>query len=119
VAAAASSREEKTEVLEDSLMRLHYRLGQLNFDAIERQARNSDSGVKITNPERRICIPCAEGKQARNKQPRPDSGEHAPTDVPGGIICSDLKGPMSPADRLGNKYMVNFVDHKRIIAGYF
>ena len=30
----------------------------------------------------------------------------------GGVIRSDLKGPMTPIDRLGNRYLVNFVDHK-------
>ena len=30
----------------------------------------------------------------------------------GSVICSDLKGPMTPQDRLGNRYMVNFIDHK-------
>ena len=25
-------------------------------------------------------------------------------------MCSDLKGPMTPRDRLGNRYMVKFVD---------
>ena len=28
------------------------------------------------------------------------------------MIRSDLKGPMTPIDRLGNRYLVNFVDHK-------
>ena len=28
------------------------------------------------------------------------------------VICSDLKDPMTPRDRLGNRYMINFVDHK-------
>lgn len=30
----------------------------------------------------------------------------------GGVIFSDLKGPMTPRDRLGNRYLVNFVDHR-------
>ena len=29
-----------------------------------------------------------------------------------GVICSDLKGPMAPQDRFGNRYLVNFIDHK-------
>ena len=30
----------------------------------------------------------------------------------GGVICSDLKGPLMPKDLLGNRHLVNFVDHK-------
>ena len=29
-----------------------------------------------------------------------------------GVICSDLKGPVTPRDGLGNRYMVNFIDHR-------
>jgi hypothetical protein len=65
-----------------------------------------------TDATRRICIPCAEGKQAKNKQARVDSGESSPIQVDGGVICSDLKkGPMQPVNRLGTRYMMNFVDH--------
>lgn len=35
-----------------------------------------------------------------------------PIDRIGGVICSELKGPMTQTDRLGNRYLVNFVDHK-------
>ncbi len=31
--------------------------------------------------------------------------------MPGGVICSDLKGPRQPVDRMGNRYMINFIDH--------
>jgi len=27
----------------------------------------------------------------------------------GGVICSEIKGPLTPKSRLGNRYMVNFV----------
>ena len=30
----------------------------------------------------------------------------------GGVICSDLKGPLTPRDRVGNRYLINFVDHR-------
>ena len=55
---------------------------------------------------------CAEGKQAKTFQPCKDSGGNAPIDVVGGIICSDLKGLITPMDRKRNRYLVNFVDHK-------
>lgn len=35
----------------------------------------------------------------------------APTDRLGGVICSDLKGPITPLDRRSNRYLVNFVVH--------
>nr|CCA19525.1 GK15001 putative [Albugo laibachii Nc14] len=52
------------------------------------------------------------GKTIRSSQPKHDTGESAPTDRVGGVICSDLKGPITPRDRRGNRYLVNFVDHK-------
>lgn len=35
-----------------------------------------------------------------------------PTNRIGSVICSDFKGPMTSRDRLGNRYMINIVDHK-------
>lgn len=58
------------------------------------------------------CVSCLEGKQTRKTQSQQDSGTNSPIDRIGGVICSDLKGPMTPQDRLGNQYMVNFIDHK-------
>ena len=53
-----------------------------------------------------------EVKQQRKKQLHQDSSNNAPIDRVGGVICSDLKVPMTPKDRLGNRYLINFVDHK-------
>ena len=39
-------------------------------------------------------------------------GSQIPIEVIGGVICSDLKGPMTPRYRLGNLYLVNFIDHR-------
>jgi hypothetical protein len=30
----------------------------------------------------------------------------------GGVICSDLKGPSTPADRNENRYMIDIIDYK-------
>lgn len=57
------------------------------------------------------CIPCKEEKQTNNKQSRADTDENAPIDRIGGVIFTDLKGPMTPSDRRGNRYLMNFVDH--------
>jgi hypothetical protein len=58
------------------------------------------------------CIACAEGKQTRCTQSQKDSGSNSPIDRIDGVICSDLKGPVTPTDRLGNRYLVNFIDYK-------
>lgn len=94
-----------------SLVHFHQRMGHLAYDTIVKLAKDPNSGIELTDTLRPTCITCAEGKQAKNKQPDKDSGLNAPTDRIGGVICSDLKGPMTPADRLGNRYMVVFVDH--------
>ena len=52
------------------------------------------------------------GGQARNTQLQENSGERATIDRISGVFYSDLTGPMSPQDRLGNRYLINFVDHK-------
>ena len=58
------------------------------------------------------CITCAQSKQTKNKQNQKDSGQNAPIDCIGGVICSYLKGPLTPADRLGNRYLIDFIDYK-------
>uniref|UniRef100_A0AAV1U6N4 Integrase catalytic domain-containing protein n=1 Tax=Peronospora matthiolae TaxID=2874970 RepID=A0AAV1U6N4_9STRA len=97
---------------ESSLLHWHQRIGYLSFDTIERMARDPASGIRLSNNKRMACVSCLEGKQTRNAQSQQDSGKHSPIDRIGGVICSDLKGPLPPRDRLGNPYLVNFVDHK-------
>uniref|UniRef100_A0AAV1T9S2 Uncharacterized protein n=1 Tax=Peronospora matthiolae TaxID=2874970 RepID=A0AAV1T9S2_9STRA len=97
---------------EASLLYWHQRLGHLAFDTIERMARDPASGIRLSNNRRMACVSCLEGKQTRKAQSQQDSGKHSTIDRIGGVICSDLKGPMTPRDRLGNRYLVNFVDHK-------
>ena len=75
-------------------------------------ARDPASGIKLSSNKRMACVSCLEGKQTRNAQAKVDSGSNSPIDRIGGVICSDLKGLMTPQDRLGNRYLVNFVDHK-------
>ena len=53
-----------------------------------------------------------EGKQTRKTQPQQDRDENSPIDRIGGVICSDLKGPMTPQNRLENRYLIKLVDHK-------
>jgi hypothetical protein len=74
-------------------------------------AAKPGSGIKLTDKDRPNCMTCAEGKQTKNRQSKKDSGENSPIDRVGGVICSDLKGPITPVDREKNRYFVNFIDH--------
>ena len=93
-------------------MHFHRRLGYLHFDTIIRMAKDPASGIKRTDVDRTNCLSCAQGKKSKNQQSRKDTGSNSPIDVIGGVIFSDLKGPITPKVRLGNRYMVNFIDHR-------
>ena len=60
---------------------------------------------------RPTCLPCAQGKRCKNNQSKKDTGRNAPIHKLGGVIGSDIKGPMTPKDRRGNRYMINFNDY--------
>lgn len=109
---AHSEKDLPPDVQQGTLVAFHKRLGHLNYDSVERLARDPSSGIALTDHKRVNCLTCAEGKQSKGRQSRKDSGAHSPIDRIGGVICSDLKGPMTPRDRLENRYMINFVDHK-------
>ena len=95
-----------------TLLHFHQRFAHLVFDTIEQMACHPTSGIRLTSHRRMACVSCMEGNQTRNTQPQQNSGENALIDRIGGVICSDLKGPMTPQDRLGNRYLINFVDYK-------
>ena len=99
-------------VHEDTLANLHQQLGHIFYKNILALAKQPGSGIVVTNDAMPACFECAQGKQTRNAQPQRDSGQNAPTEMVGGVICSDIKGPMTPRDRYKNRYMVNFVDFK-------
>ena len=94
-----------------TLLDLHKRLGHLMYDTVERMSDSEGSGIELIDRKRPSCITCAHGKQGQNAQSKKDIGTHFPIDRIGGVICSDLKGPTTPTDRCGNRYMINFVDH--------
>lgn len=108
---ASESADVSSDVQKGTLVQFHQRLGHLNYDAVERLARDPSSGIMLTDHRRVNCLTCAQGKQTKNRKSRKDTGASSPIDRVGGVICSDLKGPMTPRDRLNNRYMVNFVDH--------
>ncbi len=102
---------------EDTLHQFHltsipYSAWPFRLCAIEELASKPESGIKSTDHQNPHCITCAEDKQSRNNQSKKDTGNNAPIDRIGGVICSDLKGPITPTDRSGNRYMVNFIDCK-------
>ena len=109
---ALIAEQDHPKTHEDSLYQFHVRLGHLSYAAIEELASKPESGIKLTDHEKPQCITCAEGKQTRGNQSQKDSGRNAPINRIGGVICSDLKGPITPTDRNGNRYMVNFIDYK-------
>ena len=82
------------------------------FDTIDCMARVPASGTRLTNNKRMACVSCLEGKQTRNAQSQQDFGTNSSIDKIGGVILSDLKGPMTPQYRLGNRYLVIFIDHR-------
>ncbi|POM62933.1 hypothetical protein PHPALM_27859 [Phytophthora palmivora] len=83
----------------ETLVEFHRCLGYLNYDAVERLVKDPSSGIELVG-------------RRRGSQSGKDTGEHSPISRVCGVICSGLKGPITPRDRLGNRCMVNFVDHK-------
>lgn len=75
--------------------------------------------IVLTDHKRANCLTCAKGNQTKNRQSQKDTGAYSPIDRVGGFICSDLKRPMTPRDRLNNRCIVNFADHKAILPCLF
>uniref|UniRef100_A0AAV1VF27 Retrovirus-related Pol polyprotein from transposon TNT 1-94-like beta-barrel domain-containing protein n=1 Tax=Peronospora matthiolae TaxID=2874970 RepID=A0AAV1VF27_9STRA len=109
---ALATNDDADGAHEASLLHWHQRLGHLAFDTIGRTARDPASGIRLTRNKRMACMSCLKGKQTRNAQSQQDSGANSPIDRIGGFICSGLNIPMKPQDHLGNRYLVNFIDHK-------
>lgn len=106
-------------VTETTLLILHKRLGHISYDTVERMADTRGSGIRLTSRSRLNCLTCAQGKQSRNNRSKKDTGANAPIDKIGGVIGSDIKGPMTPKDRRGNRYLINFVDYSTHYVGVF
>lgn len=75
-------------------------------------AKDPASDIKLTDTTRTNFLACAKGKQVKGTQSNIYTGNYSLIDVLGGVICSDLKVPMTPRYRLGNRYLVNFIDHR-------
>ena len=70
------------------------------------------SDIELTGHKRMTCITCDQSKHTKNKQSQKDSDQNAQIDRIGGVVCSDLKGPLTPADQLQNQYLINFIDYE-------
>ena len=99
-----------SDVQSCTLMHFHRRLGQLCFDTIIEKYKDPASAIKLTDTTRINFLACAQGKQAKEEQSNSDTVINTSIDVIGGVILSDLKGPMTPRDRMGNPYLVIFID---------
>jgi hypothetical protein len=106
-----NGRREAAVVQVGTLSHFHKRFGHLNYDKIIKMAKKKESGIRLLDEERKYCVTCAEGKQTKNSLQKRDSDATSPIDQPECVICSDIKGPMSPPDHFANRYMVVFVDH--------
>ena len=95
-----------------SLEHFHLRFVHLAYDTIKSMAQEPASGIDLTDKIRPVCVKCALGKQIKGLQSKKDLGLNALVDSVGGVICSDLKEPITSKDRLDNRYLVNFIDHK-------
>lgn len=76
-----------------------------------RLAPTPHPGIELTEHAQEQCLACAQGKQTRASQPKQDTGMSAPTNRVGGMLRGDLKGPITPRDRRGTRYLVKFVNH--------
>lgn len=82
----------------------HQRLAHLNFEDLNKFSENT--GVKLQNKDKVVCITCLEGKQTRI--PFPTEGTRAQNKLE--LIHSDICGPMEVQSFGGARYFVTFID---------
>ena len=99
-------------VIVDSLANLHDRFNHLAYSTILRMARNPAYGIQLLDTAQPACLVCAQGKQTRAPQSRQSTDSTGLEDRIGGVICSDIKGPVTPRDRFKNRYIIIFIDYK-------
>lgn len=105
------NNEDDGAVTETTLLELHQRLGNLAYDTVLRMTDSARSRVRLTDRSRPTCLTCVQGKQSKNNQSKKDTGKNAPIGKLGGVIGSNIEGPMTPKDSRGNRYLINFVDY--------
>uniref|UniRef100_A0AAV1UV61 Uncharacterized protein n=1 Tax=Peronospora matthiolae TaxID=2874970 RepID=A0AAV1UV61_9STRA len=100
------------DALEASLLHRRQRLGHLAFDTIRSIARNPASGILLNSNKCIAYVSRLEGKQTRCAHLQRDRSVNSPIDRVSGVIRSELKGPMTPHNRLSNRYLVKFIAQK-------
>lgn len=110
--AADESPLSAPEPVRATLYELHVRFAHLSYDTIVCLAADAANRLEITDRSRPVCRPCSEGKTTKAPQPKEDSGASAAIEVVGAVLNTDLKGPITPRDRRGNRFMVNFIEHR-------
>ena len=92
-------------------------MAHLSYDTNERIAKDPRSGTHLSDKVHVNCLTCEQGKQTKNDQSKKYTGTNSAIERIGGVICSDLRVEGSSRksvqkDRLGNRCLINFVDHK-------
>ena len=93
----------------DSMWKLHRRLGHLNFNNLNKlQKKNMVVGLSSIEVPRQVCGRCCEGKQ-----PRKVYNAVVPTRAKEklAVIHSDVCGPFEIKSHGGNLYFVSFIDY--------
>lgn len=93
------------------LLPFQQRMGHMCNDTIIKMARLSASGVRLTAFRRINCLLRAKGKQTINVHSLKNSSLNSTIDVIDCVLF-DPKDPMNSHDRLGNKYLIKFIDHR-------
>ena len=93
----------------DSMWKLHRRLGHLNFNSLNKlQKKNMVVGLPSIEVPRQVCGRCCEGKQ-----PRKAYNAAIPTRAKEklAVIHSDVCDPFEIKSHGGNLYFVSFIDY--------
>ncbi|KAJ8569341.1 hypothetical protein ON010_g5919 [Phytophthora cinnamomi] len=90
----------------------HERLGHVNSqDLLRMYSKRLVDGMEVVAKRLRFCLPCAEAKQTKSKQPTVDTSDPASTDEIGAVLGVDLKTDIKPPDRNGHKHLLAIADH--------
>ena len=99
-------------LVKDTLANLHRRLGHVAYPTLLKMAKDKSYGIELTDTTQPTCFTCAKGKQTRTKQSKQSTNSSVAEDRIGGVIASDVKGPLTPRDRYQNRYIIVFIDYK-------
>lgn len=98
-----------------SMLDFHSRFTHLSYYTFKRTAGDPENRIRLTTKERTTCLTCDHDKQRHSHM---DTELNAPIIRLGGVICSDIKVPITPTDRLGNRYMINSLTTRLITATF-